>query len=258
MIVADLHVHTKRSDGTLTLAAIPDAARRAALETVAVTDHDRFHPDLSGPIETRDGITIVHGIELRVETETQRLDLLGYGVDPTPELRRLTDDLQTNRIDRAGEIIERVENRLDVTLDVEPRPGIGRPHIATAIERSHAPYDYQAAFDELIGNDGPCFVPRDIPSFSAGRDCLGDACALVGLAHPFRYQSPEQALERARALDAIEISYPYDLPVDTSQALAVADRHDLVITGGSDAHDEQLGQAGLDRKEADAFRSALH
>jgi Predicted metal-dependent phosphoesterases (PHP family) len=77
---ADLHVHTTASDGTLTVPELPAAARRAGVEWVAVTDHDRVHPDLDAPVTDRDGVHIIRGIELRVETDRQRLDLLGYGV----------------------------------------------------------------------------------------------------------------------------------------------------------------------------------
>ena len=88
MVVADLHVHTTRSDGSLTLDALPAVAADAGVDAVAVTDHDRVQPALDGPVTTREGVTIVHGIELRVDTGGQRLDLLGYGVDPTDALSR--------------------------------------------------------------------------------------------------------------------------------------------------------------------------
>ena len=68
MTVADLHVHTTNSDGTLTLGTLAPAAERADLAAVAVTDHDRLHPDLADGVSTLDGITVIHGIELRVET----------------------------------------------------------------------------------------------------------------------------------------------------------------------------------------------
>jgi predicted metal-dependent phosphoesterase TrpH len=86
-VVADLHVHTTNSDGSLTVDALAGAARRASLSAVAVTDHDRLHPALDAPVSTRDGLTVIHGIELRVEADDQRVDLLGYGVEPTAALR---------------------------------------------------------------------------------------------------------------------------------------------------------------------------
>ncbi|WP_178915805.1 PHP domain-containing protein [Natronomonas gomsonensis] len=256
MVVADLHVHTTNSDGTLTLSTLPDAAKRADVDVVAVTDHDRTHPELSTPVAHLDGITVVHGIELRVETDTERIDLLGYGVVRTDELDALVESLQTNRIERGRRIIESVEERLGVELPVEPREGLGRPHIARAVAEV-TDYEYTEVFDELIGDDGPCYVARDIPSFERGRSVLEDACGIVGLAHPYRYDDTEAALERCSELDAVERFYPYGREVDTRPLDRAIENYDLLATGGSDAHEETLGKAGLDREDYRRFRTAL-
>lgn len=244
MVVADLHVHTTRSDGSLTLSTLPAAARRAGVDAVAITDHDRTQPALDAPVTTLEGLTVVHGIELRVDAGDQRLDLLGYGVDPTDELQALCDRIQRDRRERGQRIIDRVEAEIDVSLPVEPRAGLGRPHIARAIAEV-SEYTYQEAFDQLIGNDCPCYVSREIPDFEAGRAVLADACGVVGLAHPFRYGDTEAALDRCRSLDAVERWYPYDRDIDVDRLEAAIDQHDLLPTGGSDAHDEHLGRAGL-------------
>ncbi|MUW14471.1 PHP domain-containing protein, partial [Halorubrum sp. CBA1125] len=158
-IVADLHAHTTASDGSMTVVELSAVAREAGLDWVAVTDHDRVHPDLDAPVVERDGVRLVRGIELRVDAGFERLDLLGYAVEHTEALDAEIERLQRDRRERGAAIVEAVEDRLDVDLDVEPAPGLGRPHIARAIDRSSAPYDYAAAFDELIGADGPCYVP---------------------------------------------------------------------------------------------------
>jgi len=258
MTVADLHIHTTNSDGTLTLETLPGAASEAGLETVAITDHDRLHPDLDAPVTAIDGLTVVHGIELRVETDDgDRFDLLGYGVDATDDLVALTDRLQENRIERAREIVDCVERREGVDLDVAFEPGVGRPHIARAIDDSESDHDYQGAFNHLIGNDCPCYVAREIPSAETGLDTLSTACALVSLAHPLRYDDPERALALAPALDAVELYYPYGSDPDTSVVERAAREHDLLVTGGSDAHDTKLGRAGLAGEEYDQFRAKL-
>lgn len=257
MVAADLHTHTTNSDGELTLESLPDAAHRAGVDAVAVTDHDRIHPELDAPVTEHDGVTVIHGIELRVEVGEFRVDLLGYGVEPTDELRSLVDGLQTNRIERGRAIVEQVESYTGAELEVDIREGIGRPHIAQAIDESEADYDYGSAFDELIGDGRPCFVSRDIPSFEQGRDILRDACSVVGLAHPFRYPDPEAALDLVESLDAVERYYPYDRDVDDSYLAELVTDHDLLVTGGSDAHDEELGLAGLGREEFERFADHL-
>ena len=256
MVVADLHVHTTNSDGALTLSTLPDAAKRAGVEAVAITDHDRTHPELSTPVAHVDGVTVVHGIELRVETAGERLDLLGYGVERTDDLDSLVESLQADRIERGRRIIESVEERLGVELPIEPREGLGRPHIARAVAEV-TDYEYGEVFEELIGEDGPCFVARDIPSFETGRSVLADACGIVGLAHPYRYDDPEAALEYCAELDAVERFYPYGREVDSRPVERAIEAYDLLATGGSDAHDETLGTAGLDREEYRRFRAAL-
>jgi predicted metal-dependent phosphoesterase TrpH len=255
--VADLHLHTTASDGVLTMETLPAAARRAGVDWVAVTDHDLVHPELSAPVTVHDGVTVVRGIELRVDAGDLTVDLLGYGVEATPDLTAELDRLQQNRQQRGRRIIERVESELGVDLDIEPRPGIGRPHIARAIADSSAPYDVDRAFAELIGNDGPCYVARSVTPFERGVDLLSEAAAIVGLAHPFRYPDPETALELAAELDAVEYDYPYDRPVDTAALDSLCEDHDLLVTGGSDAHDETLGRAGIGGAAFERFRRRL-
>jgi len=257
-VFADLHVHTTNSDGELTLDELPAAARAADVGTVAVTDHDRLHPDLSTPVAVLDGVTVVHGIELRVAATAFRVDLLGYAVTPTPALSAEVERLQADRVERGRAIVDCVEDRLGVELDLTVREGIGRPHVARAIDaHPEVAYDFQGAFDHLIGDDGPCYVPRDVPSFERGVALLSDACGLVSLAHPFRYPDPAAALELAPALDAVERHYPYGRSVDVSALDRLIADHDLVPTGGSDAHGRELGLAGLDREEYRRFRSAI-
>ncbi len=255
--VADLHLHTTASDGRLTVAELPAAARHGGVTAVAVTDHDRVHSDLAHPVAVHDEVTIIRGIELRVETDTQRIDLLGYGVDPTRELTAELDRLQADRIDRAQRIIDRVERETGVDLALTPKPGVGRPHIARALTESSAPYSYQEAFDELIGADGPCYVAREITPVDRGVDLLQDSCRLVGLAHPLRYDDPKRALELAADLDAVERYYPYGREISDAERTLVEsaiERNDLLATGGSDAHDKTLGVAGPPEPAFERFR----
>lgn len=257
MVTADLHLHTTNSDGTLTLETLPEAAKRADVDVVAVTDHDRIHPDLAEPVTRLDGITVVHGIELRVDVGEFRVDLLGYGVEETADLVSMVEHLQADRIERARKIVSCVEEHTGVELDVSFESGVGRPHIARAVENSVAGYDYEGAFTHLIGNDCPCYVPRDVPDFETGRDCLADACSVVGLAHPFRYPDPERALALVESLDAVERYYPYGRDVDETLLDEAVSEHDLLVTGGSDAHDTELGLAGLDNPEFERFSDRL-
>ncbi len=256
MVVADLHAHTTNSDGTLTLSGLVEAAGEAGLDAVAVTDHDRLHPAVDEPVARRGDVTLVHGIELRVAAGEQRVDLLGYGVRETDALAEECARLQRDRQERARAIVECLEERLDVSVPIEPGPGVGRPHVARAVAEV-TDRSVQDVFDEFIGDDGPCYVARDVPSFERGRDLLAGSCALVGLAHPLRYPDPEAALALCDSLDAVERAYPYEGTVDPAPVDEAIETHDLVPTGGSDAHGEELGLAGLDEAEWERIRERL-
>ncbi len=262
-LVADLHSHTTVSDGSFTLETLSDAAERADLDWVAVTDHDRIHPGLEAPVverhpENRERpLRLIRGIELRVAAGDQRVDLLGYGVKRTDALVAESNRLQQNRKDRAGEIVECVEDQLNVELDISIDEGVGRPHIARAIEASEAPLDFGGAFEELIGDGESCYVAREIPDFETGKNLLSEACSIVGLAHPLRYDHPEAALEYAPQLDAVERFYTYGRPVDSDPVEQVAAQNDLLLTGGTDAHELELGQAGLTADQFAPLRNRL-
>jgi hypothetical protein len=258
--IADLHVHTTASDGQLPLSGVPGAARAAGVEWVAVTDHDLVHPGFDAPVTVADGIRLIRGVELRVEAGDLRVDLLGYGVRETSTLSELTERIQVNRVERGREMLSRLEERLGVTFDVDPGRGFGRPHVARAVAaHPDLGYDYREVFAEFIGDDGPCYVPREIPSLPTGVEALREAAALVGLAHPLRYDHPEAAIAAAvdAGVEALELAYPYDRPVDPTPVEAAIAEHGLVATGGSDAHDDRLGVAGLDAAAFEPVRTRL-
>lgn len=265
-VVADLHTHTTVSDGTFSLPDLVATAREEGLSAVAVTDHDRYHPDLSVPVERRGDLLVIRGIELRVDAGEERVDLLGYGLTETDALTAEVERLQQDRIDRGRRIVENVEAELGVDLGIEPHEGLGRPHIARAVVESDADYDtIGAVFEDLIGDDGPCYVAREVPDFETGRELLAEACAFVGLAHPLRYDDPEAALELTADLDAVERYYPYDRPVspDDPESLdprpveAAIAEHDLLATGGTDAHEEELAVDGLPQAAWERVRERL-
>jgi predicted metal-dependent phosphoesterase TrpH len=62
---ADLHIHTTFSDGMATVPAVLEAANRAGLDLIAITDHDRVDSGLYGrDLGPRYGVGVIPGCEI--------------------------------------------------------------------------------------------------------------------------------------------------------------------------------------------------
>src|ERR671937_3090652 len=123
MLKADLHTHTRRSDGLLEPAELVRAARAAGLDCLALTDHDTLaglDEALAAGAET--GVTVIPGIELSVrdrDATGQAIEdhLLAYFVDPTaPALLAYLAELQAGRRAMIDETLAALA-RLGVPVD---------------------------------------------------------------------------------------------------------------------------------------------
>lgn len=254
---ADLHVHTTNSDGELStdLERVSEVAAEKGLNAIAITDHDVFHDGFDSPLEVRNGVDLIHGMELRVESPEyeKRFDLLAYGITPTKRLESLVTQIQDGREKRAEKMLALIEDETGVRLNFTPTKNTGRPHIAKAIaENESIDETYESAFENLIGRDCAGYAPRPIPSFDHGIDVLAQASELISLAHPYRYTNPRDfiPITQHEQIDGIEMVYPYDDRdveyKETNLDSVAVDWFDLTITGGSDAHTpESIATAGL-------------
>lgn len=251
-LYADLHNHTVQSDGELTLNELTQLASERGLNTIAITDHDRTHPNLTELYTSLNGVTVISGIELRVKMPTgDRIDILGYGVDETQKLTAELNRIQQNRKNRAQKIIENVEEEIGIeNLEITPTPSTGRPHIARAIDaHPEIRYTYEEAFNELIGNDDPAYVARDITDFETGVRLLKESCEFIVLAHPYRYDNASTILKETTDFDGVERNYPYNHEQSLHELDDHIQKHNLLYTGGSDTHEDDIGTAGLSKEE---------
>lgn len=243
----DLHSHTEESDGSCTPAELIEEAQRAGLSTLGITDHDTFAGyDRAVPFAQRAGIELVCGIELSTKLYGGRsVHLLGYFLEdgPSREFRESILDMQEARRDRNIRLTARLrELGFDITLEEVKARGRGmtaRPHFAQVMLEKGYVSSLQQAFDEYLDEAAIGYVYRREPSFAEGVRSIHDAGGITSLAHPVRVRAdlaatlPELC---AVGLDAIEVYHSDHTPEQTAQYVALAERHGLMITGGSDFH----------------------
>src|SRR5689334_25228754 len=117
---ADLHLHTRFSDGTYTPEELAAHAKSHGLAAISLTDHDTVEGCAAMSVACLDhGIEFLTGTELTVEVSGIELHLIGYLVDPeNPRLLSEMDKFQTVRQQRVREMVARL-NRLNIPLQAE-------------------------------------------------------------------------------------------------------------------------------------------
>jgi predicted metal-dependent phosphoesterase TrpH len=101
----------------------------------------------------------------------------------------------------------------------------------------------QAAFTQYLGRGGLAYIDRVRLSPEEAFESIRDMGGVVVMAHPgvIERENPgvlERALDclMGLGLDGIEARYSRHTPEQTAKYIALADRHSLLTTGGSDFH----------------------
>ncbi len=279
----DLHAHTTASDGSFSPRQLVQHASDIGLRAIAVTDHDTFGGwDEAMAAGEQLDVEVVPGIELSVSGEGGKFHLLGYGFERESALGAALAELQRERANRNDVIIENL-NRLghDVTLKrVREIAGegaqIGRPHIATALMEKGAVSSVQNAFDSLLKEGGPAYASKQTLHPADAVDLIHGAGGVAIWAHPTRAPSERSALlnfESGEALlkqwvewglDGLEVHYGAYTPEEIAWTNAMAEKYNLLGTGGSDFHGttkptvklgEVNGEGGVPDEVLDALKA---
>ena len=243
----DLHLHTTASDGRSSPEQLVQAARRAGLRVLAVTDHDTTAGLDSVAAHCREaGIEWVPGVEITSMQEDVDVHLLGYFLDHrSPALAAFLDAQAVDRLRRIRKMIEKLQ-ALGLRVDAdgvfeghEVRAGgwIGRPLLARALMRQQIVRSTREAFEKYLSPTGSAWVPRRTPSPVEVIALIHRTGGLASLAHPGHLGRDEWIPSMAAAgLDALEAYYPEHSPQITTHYRVLAERLGLSLSGGSDYH----------------------
>lgn len=273
----DLHAHSSISDGTEPPEVVVGHAAAAGLHAFALTDHDTLdHVPTARAAAEAHGLRFVPGCELSCETPDWvpgGLHLLVYFVEPGCPLDDRLGALRDARNVRNARIVERLnELGYPITLaEVELVAGegvVGRPHIARVlVDRGHVT-SIEEAFNQLLGTGKPAYVERDRLDAPTAIELAHASGGVTSVAHPYSMHLAPDDLDRfigelrASGLDGLECEYARYDRSGRDALLALADRHDLAPTGGSDYHGAMkpglsVGTGEGDLTVPDLFLTAL-
>ncbi|MAG35859.1 MAG: phosphatase [Dehalococcoidia bacterium] len=175
--------------------------------------------------------------------------MLGYFVAITePSLVNRLRELRLGRTDRGRAMVERLAS-LGLSLDwerVEQLAGgaVGRPHVARAMVELGYVKTVGDAFEQYIGKGKPGYVDRPSLTPTEAVELIHGAGGVAVMAHPLSPEPPnlDSLLRQLAAvgLDGLEVYYGDYTLEQVAHLRELAQRHDLISTGGSDFHGQEV------------------
>ena len=288
-MIIDMHIHSRSSDGALTVQEIVKEAKLRKIGFMSITDHDSIGcQEIAQDLAWKTGIRYVSGVELNITFSHSRyhqgksvsLDFLGYQFDA--ENNQLSDKLELMakyREERAAKILTNLnaefekegvqkltkENFEEIQASVDGV--LGRPHIADYLVRKGIVSSRQEAFDKYLVK---CDVPKYPLYLEEASKLVRSAGGKLVLAHPndphgtslvaLTKSLPEQTQIIAELmmphLDGVECWHSRNDPSTTSHYVKFAKEHELLMTGGSDCHQKPIlmGTVDVPAYVADQFK----
>lgn len=261
----DLHCHTTASDGNLSPEALVAKAADLGLCAIAITDHDSVNGiERAIAAGEKYGVEIVPGIELSTVHEGKELHLLGYYIDWQNEwFVNLMNHYAQVRTVRAQKMCEILSSEGYMITYEEVRSlatgNIGKPHIAKTVisnrenrEKLQEVFGKEPSISDFIVaymiKDKIANVPKERLLFKDGVSHLKKIGGIPVLAHPGydleRDENGQKFLElfKSYGLQGIETIYYVNNEEETKECIEFytkeAERLDLIITGGSDFHED--------------------
>ena len=251
----DLHIHSTASDGSLTPAEIIDHAQRLNLAAIAITDHDSLYGSkeaLQNYIPP--SLKFLTGVEISAAHPpflpgSGSFHILGYGIRlDNPALNKALNRLREARENRNPKIIERL-NKLGFKISLDDvhqtvaQGQLGRPHIAQAMIKKGFVGSIDEAFDQFLGAGKPAYIDKDRIGCEEALKMIRHAGGVPVLAHPGLLNIDDQGqLDKLIhnlikiGMRGIEVYYPEHSAEQTRLYAELAERYDLLMTGGTDFH----------------------
>ncbi len=252
----DLHVHSCRSDGTMTPTELVDYAIKKGLSAFALTDHDCVDgiPEaLQYAQKLRDaGVEnvpeIIPGVELSTEYNDTDVHIVGLYIDYNSEnFKKYLRDFIESREKRNKKICEKMTNdgiliSYEELVDHFPGAILTRAHFAALLLEKGYVKSKKEAFERFIGDRCPYHLKREHITPEEGVDLILSAGGIPVFAHPILCRFSDSHLEKlvaslkSHGLIGIEAFYSTYAPSEERQILRLSEKYHLLPSGGSDFH----------------------
>ena len=262
-MLVDFHMHSVYSDGIKTPKELLRHALDCNVSMMALTDHDEIDGikalrTAQQELDPNETIKIINGCEFSADYKDKSIHILGYCFDENNnELNEFISFFKRKREERVDEMIRRCNiegyhiTKEDLIKQFPDTKAYGRPHIGKLLIDGGYAKDVNEVFRGILRKDSSCYVPKVKVEVQHIIDIIHKAGGFAVMAHPKLVSSDEYVLEMLDFdFDGIEVYHSKHNDIDVERYKALAKKHKLFITGGSDYH-------GIPGKEPDNFGDYL-
>ncbi len=250
LLNADLHSHSRYSDGTLSPSALAARAAANAVDLWALTDHD----ETRGLAEAADaaqalGLGFVNGVEISVSFAGETVHIVGLGFDASDAaLQAGLARTRSGRTVRAQAMADGLaavglQGAFDGALRYVSNPDlVSRTHFARWLVETGVCADTGSVFRRYLTEGKPGFVSHRWAGLGEAVQWITGAGGVAVIAHPGRYKfsvNEEFALFsefKAHGGQGVEVLTGSHGTADTAKYSAMALEFGLMASRGSDFH----------------------
>ena len=247
-MAADLHCHTKLSDGSVGIEDLIVIAQKSGIDTIAITDHDCLAGTVRGQvIGKRYGVNVIPGVELSAfDFEAgQKVHILSYLADAPNRLESVCKRTSVAR-KRAGQIMMlKVASRFPITSDFIINHASGstnlyKQHIMHALmDAGYTDKIFGDLYYALFGESSETNIlaPTKYPSVEEVINEIHGAGGIAVLAHPVKFNNFDEIEKYVdMGLDGVEVWHPSADEETVGRLTEFCKKKKLLMTGGSDFH----------------------
>jgi len=247
----DLQMHTTLSDGTWLPAQLLDYVANEKFGLIAITDHERV--DTAAHLQhlaLQKHVPLLTAAEISASWKGQPTDVLCFGFSlESSALHDITQDIVERQCANIREVCDNLQRKGLIALDsltlaeLVQKPSTQQPHEIIRLLKEQKKDISDSAIGPILKEAGFSLAMADIADVV---NAAHQSDGVLLIAHPGRGNGYVQfdhnlldELRRDVPIDGLEVYYPAHTPEQAAMFLAYAEKHDLLVSSGSDSHGPQ-------------------
>jgi predicted metal-dependent phosphoesterase TrpH len=240
-------------------------AKTEGLQAVAITDHDTTAGNAEALAAGEEfELEVIPGVEISADSPYGSVHIVGLLIDVNESGMEATlKELRDFRYTRNVKMIEKL-NELGIAITMEElitESGgdlVGRPHFAALLVKKGSVRSYQEAFHRYLKEGGEAYLDKKRLPLEEAIAMIKQSGGISILAHPYTLMRRDELNFENNihhivdlGIEGIEVFYSEHGRGDEARFSDLANRYNLLVSGGTDFHGSVKPNVKLGRGHGD-------